>query len=102
MLHLWLMTSRLLRRDACWKNTYLVLAKGCNKIRGHLYCLVEVLLLLLRAAATHNISTEAERGTGYGFLFFRLRYYYCCFLCVYYIAVAAVKKGCMPETTNKK
>ena len=44
-----------------------------------------LLLLLLRAAAAaHNISTEAERGTGY---------YYCCFLCVYSIAVAAVEKG---------
>ena len=45
-----------------------------------------MLLLLLRAvAAAHNISTEAERGTGY---------YYCCFLCVYsIIAVAAVEKG---------
>ena len=46
-----------------------------------------MLLLLLRvAAAAHNISTEAERGTGY---------YYCCFLCVYSIAVAAVEKGYM-------
>ena len=66
------------------------------------YFLVEVLLLLLRAAAAaHNISTEAERGTGYCFLL-RLRYYYCCFLCVYSIAVAAVEKGCMPVKTNKK
>ena len=54
------------------------------------------------AAAAHNISTEAERGTGYCFFLFRLRYYYCCFLCVYSIAVAAVDKGCMPEKTNKK
>ena len=60
-------------------------AKGCNKIRAHFYFLLEVLLLLLRAAAAaHNISTEAERGTGY---------YYCCFLCVYSISVAAVEKG---------
>ena len=44
-----------------------------------------LLLLLLRAAAAaHNISTKAERGTGY---------YYCCFLSVYSIAVAAVEKG---------
>ena len=41
-------------------------------------------LLLRAAAAAHNISTEAERGTDY---------YYCCFLCVYSIAVAAVEKG---------
>ena len=38
-------------------------AKGCNKIRAHFYLFVEVLLLLLRAAAAaHNISTQAERG----------------------------------------
>ena len=36
------------------------------------------------AAAAYNISAEAERGTGY---------YYCCFLCVHSIAVAAVEKG---------
>ena len=78
-------------------------AKGCNKIRAHFYFLVEVLLLLLlRAAAAHNISTEAERGTGYCFLLLRLRYFYCCFLCVYSIAVAAFEKGCMPKKTNKK
>ena len=59
-------------------------------------------LLLLCAAAAHNISTEAERGTGYCFLLLRLRYYYCCFLCVYSIAVAAIEMGCMPEKTNKK
>ena len=51
-------------------------AKGCNKIRAHFYFLVEVLLLLLllraaAAAAAHNISTEAERGTGYCFLLLR-------------------------------
>ena len=35
-------------------------AKGCNNIRPHFYFLVEVLLLLLRAAAAaHNISTQA-------------------------------------------
>ena len=40
--------------------------KGCNKIRVYFYFLVEVLLLmLLRAVAAHNISTEAERGIGY-------------------------------------
>ena len=51
-----------------------------------------LLLLLLRAAAAaHNISTKAERGIAY--CFFLLRYYYCCFLCVYSIAVAAVEKG---------
>ena len=46
----------------------------------HFYFLVEVLLLLLlrAAAAAQNISTEAERGTGYCFLLLRLRYYYCC------------------------
>ena len=61
-------------------------ATGCNKVRVHFYFLVEVLLLLLlrAAAAAHNISTDAERGTGY---------YYCRFLCVYSIAVAAVEKG---------
>ena len=42
------------------------------------------LLLLCAAAAVRNISTEAERGTGY---------YYWCFLCFYPIAVAAVEKG---------
>ena len=52
------------------------------------------MLLLLRAAAAHNISTEAERGTAYCFFLLRLRYNYCCFLCVYSIAVAAVEKGC--------
>ena len=67
------------------------------------FFLVEVLLLLLMraAAAAHNISTEAERGTGYCFLLLRLRYNYCCFLCVYSIDVAAVEKGCMPEKANK-
>ena len=76
--------------------------KGCNKIRAHSYFLVEVLLLLLlRAAAAHDISTEAERGTGYCFFLLRLRCCYCCFLCVYSIAVAVVEKGCMPEKTNK-
>ena len=45
------------------------------------------------AAAAHNISTEAERGTAYCFFLLRLRYYYCCLLCVYSIAVAAVEKG---------
>ena len=78
--------------------------KGCNKIRVHFYFLVEVLLLLLllraAAAAAHNISTEAERGTGYCFLLLHLRYHYCCFLCVYSIAVAAVEKGCMLEKTK--
>ena len=79
-------------------------AKGCNKIRAHFYFLVEVLLLLLlrAAAAAHNISTEAERGTGYCFLLLRLRYFYCCFLCVYSIAVAAFEKICMPGKTNNK
>ena len=44
-------------------------AEGCNKIRAHFYLLVEVLLLLLRAAAAaHNISIEAERGTSYWYL----------------------------------
>ena len=53
-----------------------------------------MLLLLLRAAAAaHNISTEAERGAAYCFFLLRLRYYYCCFLCVYSVAVAAVEKG---------
>ena len=45
------------------------------------------------AAAAHNISTEAERGTGYCFFLVRFRYYYYCFLCVYSIDVAAVEKG---------
>ena len=52
-----------------------------------------MLLLLRAAAAVHNISTEAERGTAYWFFFLRLRYYYCSFLCVYSVAVAAVEKG---------
>ena len=54
-----------------------------------------MLLLLLRAAAAaaHNISTEAERGTAYCFFLLGLRYYYCCVLCVYSIAVAADEKG---------
>ena len=44
-------------------------AKGCNKIRAHFYLFVEVLLLLLRAAAAaHNISTQAERGITFAFL----------------------------------
>ena len=52
-----------------------------------------MLLLLLRAAAAaHNISTEAERGTAYCFFLLRLRYYYCCFLCVYSIAVAVEER----------
>ena len=52
-----------------------------------------MLLLLRAAAAAHNISFEAERGTGCCFFLLRLRYFYCCFLCVYTIAVAAVEKG---------
>ena len=52
-----------------------------------------MLLLLRAAAAAQNISTEAEIGIGYCFFLLRLRYYYCCFLCVYSIAVAAVEKG---------
>ena len=44
-------------------------AKGCNKIRVHFYLFVEVLLLLLRAAAAaHNISTQAERCITFSFL----------------------------------
>ena len=44
-------------------------AEGCNKIRAHFYLLVEVLLLLLRAAAAaHNISTQVERGITFSFL----------------------------------
>ena len=72
MLRLWLLTALLLRRDACWKNTYLV--KVATKKVFIFYVLVEVLLLLLRAAvAAHNISTEAERGIT--FIFWWLR---CC------------------------
>ena len=53
-----------------------------------------MLLLLLRAAAAaQNIGTKAERDIAYCFFLLRLRYYYCCFLCVYSIAVAAVEKG---------
>ena len=68
----------------------------------HLYFLVELLLLLpLRAAAAaHNISTEAERGSVYCGLLIRLRYSCCGFVCVYFIAVAAVEKGYMPEKTK--
>ena len=41
----------------CMLEKYM-LATGCNKVRVHLYFLVEVLLLLLlrAAAAAHNIS----------------------------------------------
>ena len=61
----------------------------------HFCFLVEVLMLLLRAAAAaaHNISTEAWRGSAYCFFLLRLRYYCCRFLCVYAIAVAVVEKG---------
>ena len=61
----------------------------------HFGFLVEVLLLLLlrAAAAAHNISTEGARGTAYCFFLLRLRYYYCFFLCVYSIFVAAFEKG---------
>ena len=59
-----------------------------QKIRVHFYCLVGA-----ADAAAHNISTEAERVTGYCFFLLRLRYCYCCFLCVYSIAVAVVEKG---------
>ena len=44
------------------------------------------------ATAAHNISTEAERGTGYCFFLVHFRYYCYCFLCVYSIDVAAVEK----------
>ena len=40
----WLLTALLLRRDACWKNTCLVPAKGCKKVGVHLYFLVEACL----------------------------------------------------------
>ena len=52
-------------------------------------CCFCVLLLL-----PTSVRTEAERGTGCCFFLLRLRCYYCCFLCVYSIAVAAVEKGC--------
>ena len=57
-----------------WMLEKFIPAKGCNKVRVHLYFLVEVLLLLLlrTAAAAHNISTEAEVLL---FLFWWLR---CC------------------------
>ena len=55
----------------CMLEKYM-LATGCNKVRVHLYFLVEVLLLLLlllrAAAAAHNISTEADRCTTFSFL----------------------------------
>ena len=51
-------------------------------------CCFCVLLLL-----PTSVRTEAERGTGCCFFLLRLRCYYCCFLCVYSIAVAAVEKG---------
>ena len=44
------------------------------------------------ACAAYNISTEADRGTHYRFFLLRLRYHYCCFLWVNYIAVADVEK----------
>ena len=93
MLQLWL-TALLLGREACSKNTYLL--KVATKY-VFIFFLVKVLLLpllLLRAAAAaHNIGTEADRGTAYCFFLLRVRYYYCCFLCVYSIAVADVEKG---------
>ena len=43
--------------------------KVCNKVRVHFYFLVEVLLLLRRAAAAaYDISTEAERCITFSFL----------------------------------
>ena len=74
MLRLWVLTALLLRRDACWKNTYL--EKVATKYVFIFYFLVEVvvllLLLLLRAAdAAHNISTEAERGITFSFWWLR-------------------------------
>ena len=109
MLRSRLLTALLLRRDACWKNSFL-LTVATKSVPIFIFwsrcccCCCVLLLLLLRAAAAaaHNISTEAERGTGYCFLLLRLRYFYCCFLCVYSIAVAAFEKGCMPGKTNKK
>ena len=75
MLRLWLITSLLLRRDACLKNTYLL--KVTTKYVFIFIFLVEVLLLLLlRDAAAHNIGTEAESGTDYCFFLLRLRYRY--------------------------
>ena len=109
MLRLRLLTALLLRRDACWKNSFL-LTVATKSVLIFIFwsrcccCCCVLLLLLLRAAAAaaHNISTEAERGTGYCFLLLRLRYFYCCFLCVYSIAVPAFEKGYMPGKTNKK
>ena len=66
MLRLWLLTALLLRRDACWKNTYLL--KVATKY-VLIFFLVEVLLLLLlRAAAAAHISTQAKRGITFSFL----------------------------------
>ena len=44
-------------KTGCMLEKY-VPAKGCNEVRVHFYFLVQVLLLLQRAAAAvHNIST---------------------------------------------
>ena len=95
----------------------------------HSYFLIEVLLLLpfifhvdcataaAGACAAYNISTEAERGTGYCFFLLRFCpshgdasdvYCCCCFGCFYFCSLdcdasvmvvdcAAVETGCMLE-----
>ena len=94
----------------------------------HYFVLVEVLLMLIiflvggadasaGACAAYNISTEAERGTGYCFFllpFYPLHcdasdvYCCCCFGCFYFCSLdcdasvmvvdcAAVETGCMLE-----
>ena len=65
--------------------------KGCFKI--HVRFFFWLCGDAVRAvAAAYDISTEAERGTHYRSFLLRLRYYYCCFLWVNYIAVADVEK----------
>ena len=63
-------------KTGCMLEKYIP-AKGCNKVRVHFSFSVEVLLLLLRAAAAaHNISTEAERGSTFSFLVAALLLYF--------------------------
>ena len=66
-------------------------SKGCFK-KPVLFFFFGLCDAAVRAAAAYNISTEAETNTYYRFFLLRLRYHYCCFLWVYYIAVADVEK----------
>ena len=74
----------------CFICTYILLMLLLSRRDMHFYFLVEVLLLLIiflvgctdaaaGARAAHNISTEAERGTGYCFFLPRLSFTLRCF-----------------------